>query len=532
MLRARGGGAARALWDEGDVWLIAYPDHFQRAGEPPLETLRRFHLDHLAGSFNGVHVLPFFPSSSDAGFSVTDYLAVAPDLGTWDDVRKLGTGTRLMVDAVVNHASAEGEWFDGWRRGVAEYEGFFRVADPASDLTAVVRAREHPLLTPFSTADGEQYVWTTFSADQADLDYRNPEVLLRMLDVLLTYVERGAQAIRLDAVGFLWKEEGTSSIHLPQTHRLVQFFRSCLDEAFPGTLLVTETNVPHRENVSYFGTGSSEAHVVYQFPLPPLTLHAFTTGDAGPLAGFLDDLGAMAPGTAFLNFLGSHDGVGLRPAEGLLSSQDIDRMVLVSELSGGMVSSRAGPGGETVPYELNATWFDLVAGENNGDDALQRHLASHAIMLAIKGIPAIYAGSLLAIASDPAAAARSAVARDINRRRELDTDRLERELAEPSSAPAQALNGMKQIIALRRTQSAFHPDSAQSVSSPVPGVVAIDRHAADGTSAAVFVNVADGPADLPAPQGSRIEGRRIEDSDGRLRLGPWGYAWMTARRRR
>jgi len=526
MLRDPGAAATdEPLWDEHDVWLITYPDQFQRRGEPPLVTLRRFYLDHLAASCKGMHVLPFFPSSSDAGFSITDYSAVASELGTWEDIERLAASTRLMVDAVINHASVEGEWFRRWGKGDEQFAGFFRVADPGADLTDVVRAREHPLLTPVTTSRGEEWIWTTFSADQADLDYRNPEVLLRVLEVILGYVERGARMIRLDAVGFLWKEEGSLSIHLPQTHRIVQFLRACLDQAHPDTLLLTETNVPHRENMSYLGSIFPEAHAVYQFPLPPLTLHAFTTGDASKLAAFLGRLGDAPPLTTVVNFLGSHDGVGLRPAEDILSPADVDRLVRLAEDSGGRVSMRANAEGDTAPYELNATWFDLIRGPTEGDDALQRHLASHAVILALAGIPAIYVHSFFATPNDGAAAEGPGGARAINRPKETDTDRLETELEDSSGMARMALDGMAELISLRRSSPAFHPDAAQSISTPVPAVLAVHRRADDGSTATVLVNVSGDSVELPRSSVVRVVGRRVQATDETIRLDPWGYAF-------
>lgn len=516
------------LWDEHDVWLITYPDQFQRRGEPPLVTLHRFYLDHLTASCNGMHVLPFFPSSSDAGFSITDYSAVAAELGTWEDVERLAASTRLMVDAVINHASVEGEWFKRWVEGDEEFAGFFRVADTAADLAGVVRAREHPLLTPVTTSRGEEWIWTTFSGDQADLDYRNPEVLLRILEVIIGYAKRGARMIRLDAVGFLWKEEGSPSIHLPQTHRIVQFLRACLDQAHPGTLLLTETNVPHRENLSYLGNIVPEAHAVYQFPLPPLTLDAFTTGDATKLAEFLSRFDDMPPRSTVVNFLGSHDGVGLRPAEDILSAADVDRLVRLAEDSGGRVSMRVDADGVTTPYELNATWFDLIRGPTDGDDALQRHLASHAIIFAIGGIPAIYVHSFFATPNDRAAADGPGGSRAINRAKEPDTDRLETELADSSALASMALDGMAELASLRRSSPAFHPDAAQSISAPVPSVLAIHRRADDGSTATVLVNVAGHPVELPWSSRARVVGRRVKATDDTIWMGPWGYAFAVS----
>ena len=274
-------GTTGTPWDERDLWLITYADQFRSPGETPLRTMERF-LDARLRWINGVHILPFAPWSSDDGFSVTDYYGVDERYGTWEDIGRIATSKRLMVDAVINHMSAESEWFRRFLAGDPEYDGLFRTADPAADLSATVRPRTTPLLTPFERPTGTAWVWTTFSADQVDLDYRNPATLLRVLDVILTYARHGADVIRLDAIAFLWKEEGTTSLHRPQTHDVIRLIRAVLDDSYPDVLVVTETNVPHTENISYFGDGTmAEAQIVYQFPLAPLVLHAAVSGDVG-----------------------------------------------------------------------------------------------------------------------------------------------------------------------------------------------------------------------------------------------------------
>jgi sucrose phosphorylase len=513
-------------WDERDAWLITYPDQFRRDGEAPLGTLAHFFADHLDDAFNGIHVLPFFPFTSDEGFSITDYQSVDERLGTWDDIETLGGATRLMVDAVLNHCSVGSVWFEQWRSGDG-YDSFFRTSDPDSDLAAVVRARQHPLLTEFATHDGPKWVWTTFSPDQVDLDYRNPEVLLNALDVVLTYARHGAGMIRLDAVGFLWKEEGTPSIHLPHTHHIVQFLRACLAVAYPDVLLLTETNVPHAENVVYLGDGTvREAHAVYQFPLPPLTLHAVFTGNASTLKRWITDIGSPPPGTSFLNFLGSHDGVGLRPLEDIVDPADIEQLVAATKNGGGSVNSRIAPDGATHPYELNATWYDLIRGDTAGEMVLDRHLASHAIMLALQGIPAIYVQSLFAGRNDHDAVARTGAARSINRRRYDDVADLEAQLADPTTTTARSVLGLKQMLTWRRSSSAFHPDADQRILPTPNEVLGIERTHADGSRARVFVNVSDSDVIVNESASSTTHGWRFAVEGDELRLGPYGIVWV------
>ncbi len=308
-------------FSEKDVVLITYGDQIQEPGVAPLRTLDETLTGKIGELINSVHILPFYPFTSDDGFSVVDYKAVNPDLGDWDNVRQMGDHFRLMFDAVINHISQDSDWFQSYLRGEAPYSGYFISVDPSIDLSQVVRPRTSPLLTPFETADGVRHVWTTFSADQVDLDYADQNMLLEIVDVLLHYVSMGARLIRLDAIGFLWKETGTSCLHLPQAHEVIRFMRAMLDEVAPGVLLVTETNVPHADNVSYFGDGHDEAQMVYNFTLPPLTLHAFHTGDAIRLTSWAQTLETPSEQTAFFNFMASHDGTGLRPVEDLLSKE-------------------------------------------------------------------------------------------------------------------------------------------------------------------------------------------------------------------
>ena len=472
----RAGGMRAGGWDERDAWLISYPDQFARAGETPLATLRDTLARHFEPWLNGVHVTPFFPWTSDDGFSVTDYLAVDPRYGSWADVEALADGRRLVVDGVINHLSAQSDWFRRFLAGDPQVRGFFRTADPDADLSATARPRAHPLLTGFDGAGGPVWAWTTFSPDQVDLDYRTPELLLRVLDVLLTYVRRGAAVLRLDAVAYLWKEEGTASTNLPQTHALIRLVRSCVEAVDPSVLILTETNVPHEENVAYLGSaGAPEAHLAYQFALPPLVLHAILTGDASRLRAWAEAIEPPPAGTSFLNFLASHDGVGVRPAEGILDAGELEVLVAATERGGGAVSRRALPDGGTTVYELNTTWYSAVAAGHFAEAALRRHLASHAIMLALRGIPALYVQSLVAGENDRAAYASSGRPRVLNRRRFRDVDALAGALRSPATRAGAAWAGLRRMLESRAASPAFHPDGAQRVLDAPREVFAVER---------------------------------------------------------
>jgi sucrose phosphorylase len=513
-------------WSQHDAWLITYADQFQTEGEPTLRTLDRFLGTHLDEWLNGVHVLPFYPWSSDDGFSIMDYTAVDPDYGDWAAIEDLARSRRLVVDAVINHMSSKSAWFEAFLREDEGFTDLFRTADPDADLSTVVRPRVSPLLTEVERASGSAWVWTTFSDDQVDLDYRHPDTLVRVLEVLLSYAEHGAGVIRLDAIAFLWKDEGTTCLHLPQTHAVVQLIRSCFDSTYPDILLLTETNVPHAENISYFGDGTRpEAQIVYQFPLAPLVLDAFRLGDASLLRRWATHLEPNRPGTTFLNFLASHDGVGVRPAEGILPSDRVAALADLSTSAGGAVGSRTLQDGTETQYELNCTWFDLMAAGHTENDAIHRHLASHAVMLAMRGIPAFYVHSLFGSSNDHEGFRTTGRARSLNRHKFANVGTLESGLSDPSSRSRRVLTGIQAMLGRRAGHPAFHPDADQRMVEAPPEVIAVDRIAGDGMRARVLVNCSS----RPIPTGDlasgwfRLDDGRVADAD----LPPWTSLWLS-----
>lgn len=467
--------AGRAGWGPEDAVLIAYGDMIRPAGGAPLAALKRFADERLAGAVNTVHLLPFFPYSSDDGFSVVHFRTVNPDLGGWADVQALGEKFRLAFDLVLNHVSRKSGWFKDYLLGIAPGRHYFIQLDPATDLSTVVRPRSTPLLSPVITRDGARHVWTTFSDDQVDLDFANPDVLFEMLDILLFYVSMGARIVRLDAIAYLWKKPGTPCIHLPETHEVVKLFRDVLSLVAPEVLLLSETNVPQAENLSYFGEGD-EAQIVYQFPLPPLVLHALASGTAEHLSRWARAVPAPPPGCTFLNFTASHDGIGLRPLEGLVPAADIARLAEHARARGGEVSMKRDSDGRESPYELNISYFDAMGGD---DLQIPRFLCSQTIPLALKGIPAIYFNSLVAAPNDAEGVRRTGRARSINRKKWTE-DELSGRLQDPSSVSAQVFGELTRRLRVRAGCAAFHPDAKQEVLNTDPRVFAVRRTASGG----------------------------------------------------
>ncbi len=522
-------------WDERDAVLIAYGDHVHAPGEHPLHTFQEFLARHrLEEMFRIVHLLPFFPHSSDDGFSVIDYTTVDPALGGWDDIHDLGRSFDLMFDLVLNHVSQHSRWFQDYLQGREPYVRYFHEVDPAADLSAVARPRSLPLLTEFATSRGPRHLWTTFSADQVDLNFAEPQVLLDMAEVLLQYVRHGARIIRLDAIAYLWKQVGTVCVHLPQTHAVVKFFRELLALAAPRTLLLSETNVPHAENIGYFGEGD-EAHMVYQFSLPPLLLDACLNEDAQPLMRWLAELAPAPPGSTFFNFTASHDGIGVRPLEGLVPAERFQRLADLVRERGGLVSTRHGPDGQDLPYELNVTYFDAVTEPGSRDTDLQvrRFLTSQALMLALRGIPGVYFSSLFGTGNDLTGVEQSGQARRINRRK-FPRDELNRELARPESREARVLAGYRRLLATRCRQPAFHPDAEQLIPGDVPpwlvAVLRVSRDQRQRILALVNVTGRRQSWELPAgiefrPTRELIGGRPWPPT-ARIELDPYQTLWL------
>ncbi len=460
-----------------DALLITYADQVREPGLPPLRTLASFCQRHLAGRVSGVHILPFYPWTSDDGFSVKDYFAVAPEYGSWDDIAAFRPDFDLMMDAVFNHMSSKSAWFEHFCQDDPAFRNFFVTVAGSPDLSQVVRPRALPLLTAFPTARGIEKVWTTFSDDQVDLNAANPKVLLALLDALLFYAAKGARFIRLDAIAYLWKEIGTPCIHLPQTHALIRVMRAALDLAAPQVQLITETNVPHADNISYFGNGHDEAQMVYNFALPPLALHALLRGDASHLARWASSLTAPSPHTTFFNFLASHDGIGVNPVRGILPQPEIDFLVASCRAHGGFINEKHNADGSRSPYEMNIVYFDALNDPAAGeplDRQIRRFLASQAIMLALAGVPGIYFHSLFGSRNDRDAAIATGINRRINRQK-LDRAPLEQELADASSLRSRVFRGFAALLDARRNHPAFAPHAPQRILEGNPAVFAILR---------------------------------------------------------
>ena len=447
-------------WNQNDIALITYGDSLKYENEKPLVTLNRFLQRYCKSIINTIHILPFFPYSSDDGFAVINYSSVNETLGSWDDIRNIADDYRLMADLVINHCSSRSQWFENFKKGISPGRDFFFTANENDDLHKVVRPRTTPLLRETETNAGIKQVWCTFSHDQVDFDFRNPAVLAEFTRIIRHYLDNGVRVFRLDAVAFVWKKTGSCCLNLKETHEIVRLLRTLIEHAQPDAIIITETNIPNRENLAYFGN-ANEAHCIYNFSLPPLLINTLLTGDCQYLKQWMMSMPPAQNGTAYLNFIASHDGIGLRPAEGLLSDTEIDTLINTMQRFGGRLSWR-GTGATKKVYEINIALCDALQGTTAGPDqwSKERFICAHAIMLALEGIPAIYIHSLLATENDYDKVAHSNHNRAINRH-QWDYKQLENRLDDKGSHHHQIYKGLSKLIQLRKNQQAFHPNATQ-----------------------------------------------------------------------
>lgn len=524
-------------WNEQDMILITYGDSVITDGEKPLKTLAKFMDQYFKQSINSVHILPFFPYSSDDGFAVIDYSSVNESLGDWSDISAIAGERKLMSDLVINHCSSRSAWFENFIKGEGKGHDFFFTADPDDDLSAVVRPRTSPLLRETETANGTQYVWCTFSHDQVDLDFRNPEVLLAFVSIIRQYLDAGVRIFRMDAVAFLWKIVGSSSINLMQTHEIIRLLRTLIEHAEPEAVIITETNIPNTQNLTYFGN-ANEAHCIYNFSLPPLLVNTLITGNCLYLKRWLMSMPPAQNGTAYFNFIASHDGIGLRPAEGLLSDEELNIMVNTMQNFGGRISWRTGESGQQKPYEINIALYDALQGTVDGPDkwGLDRFICAHAVMLGLEGIPGIYIHSMLGTRNDYEKLKHTHHNRSINRHR-WQLDDITQQLAQPRNEHSRVLARMLAIIDIRKKQPAFHPNATQFVLHLGLQLFGFWRQSLDRKQSIFCVsNISDQPQILRLSEMNLIANEDwfdllsdmdITDTTEDITLNPYQTVWLT-----
>ena len=524
-------------WSEKDAWVITYGDSIKQKGEVPLKTLKYFTDKYFKDSISGLHILPFFPYSSDEGFSVINYAQVNDGLGGWEDIEAIGNDYDLMSDLVINHCSQQSIWFENFRQRKDPGKDYFFEAEPTDNTSEVVRPRTSPLLRETRTLDGDKYVWCTFSHDQVDLNFKNPKVFLEMALIIRRYLEQGVKIFRLDAVAFLWKELGTPCVHLPQTHEFIRLFRTLIEAHTEGAIIITETNVPLHENLSYLGN-ANEAHAVYNFSLPPLLIHALITGSSEHLKRWQMSMPPAQNGTFYFNFIASHDGVGLRPIKGLLDETDIDKLINTMQTFGARVSWRSVANGKNEPYEINVSLFDALQGTTEGPDRwqLERFICAHAIMLALEGIPGIYIHSMLGTHNDHQRLELTNHNRNINRHK-WSLEELEGKLDTPNSHHRIVLNAMTKLLKLRAKQAAFHPNAVQYTLHLGDQIFGFWRQSTDRQQSIFCIhNLSNQDVHIPISSinlvstqawSDLVTGNILPEDLDQLHLKPYQFVWLT-----
>lgn len=524
-------------WDQKNITVITYGDTIIEPDQKPLATLLKFMDERLSEFVSGIHVLPFCPYSSDDGFAVTDFYKVNEKLGDWDDIRAIAEHYDLMADLVINHCSSENSWFQNFIRGEGEGKDYFITVDADAQLAEVVRPRTSPLLRKTETAHGVKYVWCTFSHDQIDLDFSNTRVLKEFVQIVRRYLDMGVHTFRLDAVAFLWKKIGTNCLNLPETHEIVRLLRILVEHAKADVILITETNIPNRENLSYFGN-ANEAHMIYNFSLPPLLLNTMVTGNCHYLKQWQMSMPPAQNGTAYFNFIASHDGIGLRPTEGLLNDEEIASLINTMQSFGGKISWSTGAQGVKRPYEINIALFDALQGTTKGPDewGIERFICAHAIMIALEGVPAFYIHSLLATRNDYENIERRGYNRAINRH-QWKLDELQDALDDNATDQCTVYNRLKQIITIRQQQTAFHPNATQFTLHTGDQLFSFWRQSVDRRQSIFCIyNITDEHQSLLLRDlnliltdnwRDLISGRTYEEHDELLDIEPYQVLWIS-----
>ncbi|KGP73820.1 sugar phosphorylase [Pontibacillus yanchengensis] len=513
---------------EENVYLITYGDSIYEEGKPTLPTLQTFLNKHVGNHITDVHLLPMFPYTSDDGFSVSDYRRIHPTLGDWEDIQYFSKDYRLMFDFVANHISKSSDWFQGYLNGDPQYQHYFIPKTDNYDTSQFVRPRTSPLFHEYEAIDGTKTALTTFSEDQVDVNFHHFPVLVEMTDILLYYAHQGGTSIRLDAIGFIWKKSGSTSMHLPEAHAIVQLWHTVLNYFKPNTQIITETNVPHEENISYLGDGTNEANMVYQFTLPPLVLYTLTTQQSDKLTSWAKTIDKVSESATFFNFLASHDGIGMRPTEGILTNDEKQLLVDKVQQNGGQVSFKNNPDGTQSVYELNINYSEALPNDDEQDTEtkVQKMLASHAILLSFIGVPAIYYHSLLGSYNHHEGVHASGMNRRINREK-FQLEQIEKELVEDKKRH-DIFTNLKSMIAVRQQEKAFSPYAEQEVLELGPNLFGLKRQNEEtGDTVYFMVNVTN--QHVASPQHvtgtDLMTGKGIEDY---VTLSPYAFIWIKA----
>ena len=427
-----------------------------------IKVFQKFFQKKLNKYFDTIHFLPFYPSSSDSGFAVKDHYKVESKLGSWSDIKNISKSNNIMADMVINHSSARGLWFKNFLKKKKPGKNYFLTVNSKFNTSKVVRPRDHKLLKKIKIFNKSDYLWRTFSPDQVDLNFKNPSVLLRFIKIMTHLINNGVTIFRLDAIAYLWKENGSKCINLKQTHEIIKLLRIVTSHLNIQTIIITETNLPEKENLSYFGK-NDEANWIYNFSLPPLLIHGFLFENSSYLNKWSKSLPNTKYGNSYLNFIASHDGIGMRPTEGILNKEILNNFLKRLKKNGSKFSYRKISNKGKKVYEANITIFDALKKSDydpKGKYFLERYVSAHAVMISFEGIPAIYFNSLFGTSNDEAKFIITGNNRDVNRYK-WNFKNISKKLNDKRSKQSIFYQYICNLLNIRRAQKAFHPNASR-----------------------------------------------------------------------
>ena len=431
------------------VQLITYID---RLGCKTLQDFKALLEKDFKGLFGGVHILPFYYpiDGEDAGFDPIDHQQIDPRLGNWADLAELGEEVEIMADLIVNHMSAQSAPFlDYLQRGQGSayrdlfltYDTVFPEGATAEDLLQIYRPRPGFPFTKFQLADGsKQLIWTTFTSNQIDIDVKSTLGIQYLEDILETFRRGKIKMIRLDAVGYAIKEQGSSCFMTEETFDFIEDLTQ--KAASKGIEVLVEIHSYYRTQIEI----AKRVNYVYDFALPVLVLDALFNKNATSLKNWL----AISPRNAF-TVLDTHDGIGIIDVAsegeqpGLIGDEALDDIVKkIHSNSGGASLKATGAAASNLDlYQVNCTYYDAL-GKND-----QAYLIARAIQFFVPGIPQVYYVGFLAAENDMALLQKTNVGRDINRHY-FDEEEVKAQLQHPM------VQQLKQLMILRNEHPAFN----------------------------------------------------------------------------
>ncbi len=455
------------------VELITYPDTLGRN----LAELHNVLNEYFSDVIDGIHILPYYPSSADRGFAPLTHMTVDPSFGTWKDIQALAKDYAITSDLIINHISSQSPYFQDFLRNGKQsaYADYFitpakfsrrilpqfprtnktlLIIDSIANalrhydklfhikginkyaLQKIYRPRPGSPFVDFADYHGATHtIWCTFSNAQIDLDINNTAVWELLRSYIHNLSEHGIASLRLDAVGYVIKKRGTSSFMIPETYAFITEIAQ-IAHAHNMTIL-PEVHGDYTQQLRLAQTPGVD--YTYDFQLPILAIHALFSHTTEKLMRWID----LRPDN-IVTTLDTHDGLPIVDVANLLSKKEVDAVVAQIKKNGGNATLRAsGKNAQNVDiYQVNCTYYSAI-GEN--DDA---YIAARAIQCFIPGTPQIYYVGLLAGTNDEELLKKTDVGRNINRHAYSVTE-IQQALQRP------VVKRLMKILAIRNNHPVF-----------------------------------------------------------------------------